>query len=224
MVFKFLNISTLKNFKNSATEVAQIPLASRVTEWVDIFNGLNGSVNTTTADFEKLYQKIGNDSVSNYFKNIQKQGRNAVASIDGVYLSLAGQTKGYKNVNRIIKEYNSITDSTGKTQQNYAKQIGATNSSFGQYLLKVGTAKASTLGYAGSLALATVKMIGLQMAQMAIVAIIQVIITGISLLVKSQQEAIDKAKEASEAVKSQAEETLDYIIYHTKFTYSFSSP
>lgn len=210
MVFKFLNIDTLRKFKNSATEVAKIPLASRVTGWVDDFNKLNGSVNTTTADFEELYQKIKNDSVSNYFKSIQKQGRNAVASIDGVYLSLAGQTKGYKNVNRIIKEYNSITDSTGKTQAIYAKQIGATNSSFGQYLLKVGTAKASTLGYAGSLAWATVKMIGLQMAQMAVVAVIQVIITGISLLVKSQQEAIDKAKEASEAVKSQAEGLEDY--------------
>lgn len=211
MVFKFLNIDTLlRNFKNSATEVAQIPLASRVTKWVDDFNKLNGSVNSTTADFEKLYQEIGNDSVSNYFKNIQKQGRNAVASIDGVYLSLAGQTKGYKNVNRIIKEYNSITDSTGKTQANYAKQISATNSSFGQYLLKVGTAKASTLGYAGSLAWATVKMIGFHAAQTLVFAVIQLIITGISKLVKSQQEAIDKAKEASEAVKSQADELEDY--------------
>lgn len=58
----------------------------------------------------------------------------------------------------------------------------------------------------------------------AVTAIISGIIAGISALVNSQQEAIDKAKEASEAVKSQAEETLDYIIYHTKFTYSFSSP
>lgn len=58
----------------------------------------------------------------------------------------------------------------------------------------------------------------------AVTAIISGIISGISALVNSYQEAIDKAKEASEAVKSQAEEALDYIIYHTKFTYSFSSP
>lgn len=57
----------------------------------------------------------------------------------------------------------------------------------------------------------------------AVTAIISGIIAGISALVNSYQEAIDKAKEASEAVKSQAEKVLDYIIYHTKFTYSLSS-
>ena len=89
------------------------------------------------------------------------------------------------------------------------------------------TAKTQTLTFAQKASTIASKAMGaaLNMAlNIGIALLINAIISGISKLVNSQQEAIDKAKEASETVKSQAEETLDYIIYHTNFTYSFSSP
>lgn len=89
------------------------------------------------------------------------------------------------------------------------------------------TAKTQTLTFAQKASTIASKAMGvaLNMAlNVGIALLINAIISGISKLVNSYQEAIDKAKEASETVKSQAEETLDYIIYPTKFTYSFSSP
>lgn len=89
------------------------------------------------------------------------------------------------------------------------------------------TAKTQTLTFAQKASTIASKAmeVALNMAlNIDIALLINAIISGISKLVNSQQEAIDKAKEASEAVKSQAEETLDYIICYTNFTYSSSSP
>lgn len=128
----------------------------------------------------------------------------------------------YAILNARLKTYDAQLSANKITQQQYNARVDATRAKMAALGVETQdlTIKKRALMVTTKLASAAFAAF----KAMAVTAIISGIIAGISALVNSYQEAIDKAKEASEAVKSQAEEALNYIVHHANSTYSFSSP
>ena len=185
MVFKFLNIETLVNYKKGVQRIIDVPVQEKISKWVDSFNVFNSVASTSTQKFDDFYTTLdGNDLVIDYFKSIQDQGVGVKASMDGVYKSLIGETHGFKNAKAIISGYNKITDQTGKTQHNYANLVGESNTIFGEYLSSVKSGEASLLGYIGKLVATKAATIALNVATSLLSAGIGLIAYIIQLITK----------------------------------------
>lgn len=198
MVFKFLNIKTLSEYEKGVQRVIELPVQERITAWVDKFNSLNSVATTSIKDFEDFYDKLGNETLSDYFKSIQSQGVNAKASMEGVYNVLIGETKGYKNAKAVIQGYNKIVDASGKTQKNYANAVAQSNSGLGKYLQNVKSGEASMTGYIGKLVSAKIATLALDAATLALNVGIGFLISAIVQGIESLANSVENEKERLE--------------------------
>ncbi len=81
------------------------------------------------------------------------------------WVAALGDTKGYQGVKGAINTFNSMI---AEDQERFVKAFDKTNPKMAEYLKNVKNGKASFTGYAASLAKATGKTIGLQVATTAL--------------------------------------------------------
>lgn len=141
-------------------------------------------------------------------------------------VALKAQSTNWKDVSGLIKVYNENLEETGLNEEQFVGAINQSNSALGGYLSKVEQGKASFLGYVGSLAKATAKTILFNLATTALYgAVSALVVTGITLLVKSIDNYVHASERAAEAAHKEAEaakerleksekeiETLDELI------------
>lgn len=161
------------------------------------------------------------DGLANYAVDRTKQGKdiNKEGVTELINTQIANQAHGILGVNAAIKEYNKLTDTASRTK--LAETISNTNSSLGKYLTGLNNADAGMIGYAGSLATATAKTIGLQAATMAMNTAVSfgvsaLITTGISLvtyLINKEDELSKKAQEVGQQFNNT---TTDIDSYKSK--------
>lgn len=210
-MFKFLNVESLVNFSKEAKKITAVPLAEQMGEWVGEFNNLQKESGNTSKAFDKLFTKIDaetkNSQISTSLKSLQREGKGATVTMDGMYSALIGQTKGFGNVKRIIGEYNQVVEQGEGNQANFANIVGESNLSFGNYLKSLNGAKGSIMGYAGQLVKATAATVGLNIATAALSAGVSFLISkAIEWLVSfanREKEAAERAKESAEATNEQ---------------------
>lgn len=136
--------------------------------------------------------------------------------------TITSQAHGLSGVNKAINEYNKLSDKSSRSK--FAEAMSQSNASLGDYLKGLNGASGGLVGYAGSLAAASLKAIGLRAATMALNAavslgtsvLIESLIGGISYLInyeEKQKEAFENAKRATEenakAVRSLRSEMSD---------------
>ncbi len=187
------NIGYINNYKNavdggmSKTEAMAKYLASASTEAKEYAD----STNIAEIDTEK-------------FAKSQKSAE--IATI--------AQTKSLTNIRSIINTYNSGVDTLGLTTDEFNKSVKESNGSLGTYLSSLNGAKASMVGYIGSLVSAKFKTVALSVASAALNAAIsfgislaiQGIITLISELVHREEKLIEKSEEAKNAIQAITDE------------------
>lgn len=83
-------------------------------------------------------------------------------------VTLAAQDKSFKNVNAVIKTYNSGLGELGLTQQQYTAAVSENNQVLGNYLARCTAGKANIIGYSASLVAAKAATIGLRVATTAL--------------------------------------------------------
>lgn len=132
------------------------------------------------------------------------------------YKNIADQAHGFLGVKKAIDEYNDslIKNEDGTTKasdgtKKLSETISQSNSSLGKYLTNLKGADAGMIGYAGSLATATIKTFALEAATMAMNAAvsygISFVISGIITAITDYLNRVDNAIEASHRAK----ETID---------------
>lgn len=164
---------------------------------------------------EKLDTDIGNNgNLTNYFKSIAEGAENARVNIVDAYAAiLDGNTHGLKNVQSIMNTYNKSFEGNVKGQEDFAKAVGQTNQSLGNYLnnLEQG-ATASLQDYGVELVSAKIKTIALTVKTMALQTamslglslVINGLISGITWLVGKIDDlhiSMDEAKESADNFK-----------------------
>lgn len=141
-------------------------------------------------------------------------------------VALKAQSTNWKDVSGLIKVYNENLEETGLNEEQFVGAINQSNSALGGYLSKVEQGNASLAGYAGSLVKATAKTILFNLATTALDGIVSaLVVTGITLLVKSIDNYVHASERAAEAAHKEAEaakerlkksqeetETLDELI------------
>ncbi len=194
--------------------------------WSDTVNDIKSGAFKNP--FNALF-KTFNSSDSSAFKNFIKDLDNGITrtkaftnNMGNASAATKKQAIAYVKCQNDLKKYNTQLNTHKITQDEYNARVDATKAKMAALGVEAETLTIKQRALTVATKLASTAFVALK--AIAVTAVISGIIAGISALVNSYQEAIDKAKEASEAVKSQAEEALDYIIYHTNFTYSFSSP
>lgn len=141
--------------------------------------------------------------MENYLTNL----KGLPATLGGYNASLFETTTGIKNVSKLMRAFNKLPASE---HQNFSASISATNKNLGSYLSGLKGADASLGGYMGSLALASIKTIGLKVAtiglntalSMGVSLLISAAITAISAWINRSENLAKKAEEASEKIKS----------------------
>ena len=131
------------------------------------------------------------DALKKYVESTDKAAL-SVEEFDGKQRAAEVTTKtsvntftGAKNA---ISAFKAITDTTGKTQNAFANEIAQTNPKLGTYLSSLNGAKASFIGYVGSLVGATVRTVALTAATIALNAALTM---GISFAITAIVSAID---------------------------------
>lgn len=163
---------------------------------------------------KELYEKgdidkLNTGEINKFITNQQK------------YKNIADQAHGFLGVKKAIDEYNAelieCDDGTTKASdgtRKLTKAISQSNSSLGKYLTGLNGAKAGIIGYASSLATATLKTFALEAGTMALNASINF---GVSFLISSGISALasfidnlvvtkEEVKEAGEAARSAIDE------------------
>lgn len=187
----------------------------------------------TTAQVDVIIKEHGLDNIENlpeHIKELYKNGeinnleRTDVNNLINQqnYKTIADQAHGLSGVNKAINEYNKLSDKSSRSK--FAEAMSQSNASLGDYLKGLNGASGGLVGYAGSLAAASLKAIGLRAATMALNAavsfgtsvLIESLIGGISYLInyeEKQKEAFENAKRATEenakAVRSLRSEMSD---------------
>lgn len=169
-------------------------------------------------DIISLRTTIKDPQLIGYIDNLIEKGEEAKISLSDAFTFKYGDnTKGFKNVSQLIKDFNALGDSTGKAteaQKELAQWTKTSNSNLGKYFSTVKDGKASWTGYAGSLVSATVKTIALETATVALNAaisfgisfLIQALITGISNVIHYEENLIKKQEELRESAKNLTEQ------------------
>ena len=186
-------------------------------EWTNMFNGLQETAGTTSQEFQTLFSimqdKGADNNTINYFKQIQSQGTQARATVDGltasVTQSLIGNARGYEGVSKAISAYNSSLQKTDGTQTAITNAIMQSNSSLGKYITSLNGAQGSVKGYIGSLVGVKAKAVA---ANIAVSALNATLTFGISWLISKGLNALDnwihkeeKAAEAAAQLKQEQE-------------------
>ena len=131
---------------------------------------------------------------------------NAFTKISGNVLHTTGN---FEKLNNSITRYNALSTKTQSFQLRYNEMLAKSNTNMSKYLLSLNGANASMTGYIGHLVASKAATIALQTATLALnVALtmgislaISAIVSSISKLVNAQKEAIQKARELSDAYK-----------------------
>lgn len=172
----------------------------------------------TTAQVDVIIKEHGLDNIEGlpeHIKELYEKGEiNSLERSDvnnlinqHNYKTIANQAHGLSGVNNAIKEYNKLSDKSSRSK--FAEAMSQGNASLGDYLKGLNGASGGLVGYAGSLAAASLKTIGLRAATIALNAavsfgtsvLIESLIGGISYLInyeEKQKEAFEKAKQATE--------------------------
>mgnify|MGYP004461771793 FL=1 len=193
-------------------------------------NLIGKSFKSTIQDFKSdgftsLFKSSDTVALQNFNKELKKGTDYHLAynnTMKNASSTVQKNALSYIKCQKNLKRYNNQLEAGKLTQDEYNARVDATKAKMAALGVEAETLTIKQRALTVVTKLASAAFVALK--AIAVTAIISGIIAGISALVNSYQEAIDKAKEASEAVKSQAEEALDYIIYHTNFAYSFSSP
>lgn len=199
-------------------------------EWTNMFNVLQETAGTTSQEFQELFSIMQKDSNTiNYFKQIQSQGTQARATVDGlttsVTQSLIGNARGYEGVSKAISAYNSSLAKTDGSQAAITNAIMQSNSSLGKYITNLNGAQGSIKGYISSLARMKATAIGVNIAFSALNAGLIAIASwaigkGLNALdnwIHKEEKLAEAAKEAEEKAKALGEEGYNNIkIYNDK--------
>lgn len=126
--------------------------------------------------------------------------------------NIADQAHGLRGVNAAINEYNKLTKYASRTK--LAETINNTNSSLGKYIIKLKGADASLFDYGVALVSAKIKTLALQAATMTLNAVlgygiglvVSGVITGISNLIHSAENAKKAAEGLNSSIKSMQSE------------------
>lgn len=218
-VFKVIDGQLTNIFKKTQNVSTGFRTATTsLNEYVGAFNRLN-STQSFGEGWSNFLDGMGklNPNLPAYFQDLAKQGASAQASIQGMYTAmLNGNTSGIGNVRTIVSVFNQMDP---EQQKAFASAVGQTNARLGSYLGNLNGAKASLRGYGAQLVGTTAKTVALTVAATALNAVISMGISlvislamkGITALINKTQDAIDKAKEASQAVTEQEKTVNDYI-------------
>lgn len=216
--------TTSQEAKSTGDLIADITsaLQDNVITWTDKFNILQETTGTTSQDFQELFsvmQKMGADNNTiNYFKQIQLQGTQARATVDGlttsVTQSLIGNARGYEGVSKAISAYNSSLAKTDGSQAAITNAIMQSNSSLGKYITNLNGAQGSIKGYISSLARMKATAIGVNIAFSALNAGLIAIASwaigkGLNVLdnwIHKEEKLAEAAKEAEEKAQILREE------------------
>lgn len=197
-------------------------LNSKSMLWTDIFNSTQAQTNATTEEFQKLFASMERDGADsntiNYFKQIQSQGTQARATVDGlttsVTQSLIGNAHGYEGVSKAISAYNSSLTKTDGSQAAITNAIMQSNSSLGKYITNLNGAQGSIKRYISSLARMKATAISVNIAFSALNAGLIAIASwaigkGLNALdnwIHKEEKLAEAAKEAEEKAKILREE------------------
>lgn len=122
-------------------------------------------------------------------------------------MTMMAQDKSFSNVGAIIQTYNKGLDKTGLTQSQFIDSVSKGNSVLGKYFSKVGIGNATMGGYVKTLIATKAATIGVQMATMALNAVIGM---GIGLIMSLMSSGIQKFVEwVKDATKSTTEKLKD---------------
>lgn len=190
--------------------------------WVDEFNVIQSSTDSTTESYKMFYDKINatgaDKNVVSVFKQIQSQGTQARATVDGltasVTQSLIGNARGYEGVSKAISAYNSSLAKTDGSQAAIINAIMQSNSSLGKYITNLNGAQGSIKGYISSLARMKATAISVNIAFSALNAGLIAIASwaigkGLNALdnwIHKEEKLAEAAKEAEEKAKILHEE------------------
>lgn len=211
MVFKVVdnNLTTVFNKVQSVSNGFDLA-SSNIENFVDGFNRLNSQQNFGSR-WESFLDGASslNSNVSLYFQELAEKGASARASVEGVYAAiLDGNTKGFANVKSTMTLFNQAQQSGADNAQDFAKAVSQSNTQLGGYLSTLGIEGTATLkGYTGYLVSATAKTIGLQLATVALNAVINfglmIAITGLIKLVDYLVVTLDESREALANLKDE---------------------
>lgn len=182
----------------------------KISGYINDYKSAVDESSSATADYIEKLTKTSKP-LADYIQNTDK----ANLSVEGFYASQLQQTKGFMGVREVIATYNQNSEQGIQTQTAYAKAVGQTNTNLGKYLTGLNGAKGSMTGYAGSLVKAKAATIGLSIAtaamNMAITAGISWLISkgieGLDYLIHYQEKVMEKASEAANKAKQDAEKT-----------------
>lgn len=115
-------------------------------------------------------------------------------------VALMAQDKSFRNCKSIINEYNTDCKNVGVSQADFVQTVGTSNQVMGKYLSGLNGASAGMGGYTKALIGAKLQTIGLQVASMALNAVISMGVTmAIQLLIQLADELFVTSKEAIQA-------------------------
>ena len=215
------NLKEAKNVEETVTNFTSI-INDNASIWVDQFNKIQSSTESTTKSYKDFYGTIedegADENVISVFKQIQSQGTQARATVDGlttsVTQSLIGNARGYEGVSKAISAYNSSLAKTDGSQAAITNAIMQSNSSLGKYITNLNGAQGSIKGYISSLARMKATTIGVNIAFSALNAGLIAIASwaigkGLNALdnwIHKEEKLAEAAKEAEEKAKILREE------------------
>ncbi len=181
-----------------------------IQDFVDRFNELNSNQSFGQEYTDFIAEMTNrNFNVSQMFDDISKQGASARANVKDFYAAiLDGNTKGFANVKSTMTLFNQAQQSGADNARDFAKAVSQSNTQLGGYLSTLGTEGTATLkGYTGYLVSATAKTIGLQLATVALNAVINFglmfAITGLIKLIDYLVVTLDESREALANLKDE---------------------
>ena len=215
------NLKESKNVEETVTNFTSI-ISDNASIWVDQFNKIQSSTESTTKSYKDFYNTIQDDgadeNVISVFKQIQSQGTQARATVDGlttsVTQSLIGNARGYEGVSKAISAYNSSLAKTDGSQAAITNAIMQSNSSLGKHITNLNGAQGSIKGYISSLARMKATAIGVNIAFSALNAGLIAIASwaigkGLNALdnwIHKEEKLAEAAKEAEEKAQILREE------------------
>lgn len=199
MIFKQDSVASFFGV-NSSIPIEPFKEASNV---IDSYNEQVKNNTLTTENWNTILSRC-DDTLAEHLGHI----KGLETTMTGYTMSLQGSVVGYNKVSAAIQQYNSLTGSSKKEQQDLINTITVTNGKLGVYLSGLNGANASLTGYGLSLLTSTAKTIGLTIATTALNAALTM---GISVIVTGAIAAFASWINASKEITKNAQAAKDKI-------------
>ena len=199
MIFKQDSVASFFGVNNSIP-IEPFKEASNV---IDSYNEQVKNNTLTTENWNTILSRC-DDTLAEHLGHI----KGLETTMTGYTMSLQGSVVGYNKVSAAIQQYNSLTGSSKKEQQDLINTITVTNGKLGVYLSGLNGANASLTGYGLSLLTSTAKTIGLTIATTALNAALTM---GISVIVTGAIAAFASWINASKEITKNAQAAKDKI-------------